>query len=373
MGLFDKISHELIDIIEWLDDSNDTLVWRFPRWQNEIKNGAKLVVRQAQVAVFVNEGKVADVFQPGTYTLETKNLPVLSTLRGWKYGFNSPFKAEVYFVSTRQFTAQKWGTKNPIMLNDANFGMVTIRAFGTYVYKVTDGQKFLEQIAGTDGRFTTEEINEQIRSNIVAKFTNALAKSNLGVDKMSANLDELSAFGLQALNDIVKDYGLTLMQFVVENVSLPEDLQKEIFEYSRLNKIDMNKFAQMKAAKAIEDLAQNPGNGISGAGMGLGMGVGMGNMMANVMGGVNNSMQQQQQQQQNSTPPPVPGLNFHVVVAGKDSGMINEQQLTQLVQAGSVTKETLAWKPGMGGWIQMGQIPELAALFAAAPPPIPQS
>jgi len=226
MGLFDKVSHELIDIIEWLDDTNDTLVWRFPRWQNEIKNGAKLVVRPSQIAVFINEGKVADTFQPGTYTLETQNLPVLSTLRGWKYGFNSPFKAEVYFVSSKQFTAQKWGTKNPIMLNDPNFGMVTIRAFGTFAYKVNDGQKFIEQIAGTEGTFSTEGINEQIRSNLVSKFTNALAKSNLGVDKMSANLEELSAFAMQTLTEVVKDYGLELKQFIVENVSLPEDLQK---------------------------------------------------------------------------------------------------------------------------------------------------
>lgn len=368
MGLFDKISHELIDIIEWTDDSSDTLVWRFPRWQNEIKNGAKLVVRQAQVAVFVNEGKVADVFQSGTFTLETKNLPVLSTLRGWKYGFNSPFKAEVYFVSTKQYTDQKWGTKNPIMLNDANFGMVSIRAFGTFAYKVSDAKNFIEQIAGTSGEFTTEQINGQIRSNLVSKFTNALAKSNLGVDKMSANLEELSAFGQQALVETMTGYGLELKQFIVENVSLPEDLQKEIYEYSRLNKIDMAKFTQMKAAKAIEDLAQNPGNSISGAGMGIGMGVGMGNMMANVMGQATQNMQQQQQ----ATPPPVPGINFHLVVAGKDSGALNEQQIVQLIQAGSVTKETLAWKNGMAGWIQMGQIAELANLFAAAPPPIPQ-
>jgi membrane protease subunit (stomatin/prohibitin family) len=370
MGLFDKVSHELIDIIEWLDETNDTLVWRFPRWQNEIKNGAKLVVRQAQVAVFVNEGKVADVFPSGTHTLETQNLPVLSTLRGWKYGFNSPFKAEVYFVSTKQYTDQKWGTKNPIMLNDPNFGMVNIRAFGTFAYKVGEAQKFIEQIAGTQGEFNTEQINGQIRSNLVAKFTSALAKSGLGVDKMAANQDELSAFGMQALEPVMRDYGLELKQFVVENVSMPEELQKEIFEYSRLNKIDMAKFTQMKAAKAIEDLAQNPGNSMSTAGMGLGMGMGMGNMMANVMGQATQNMQQQQQQ---AAPPPVPGaVSFHVVVQGKDSGALNEQQIAQLIQAGTVTKETLAWKQGMAGWVAMGQIAELVNLFGAAPPPVPQ-
>ena len=162
MGIFSGISHELIDIIEWTDDSSDVLLWSFPRWQNEIKNGAKLVVRQAQVAVFVNEGKIADVFQPGTYTLETQNMPILTTLKGWKYGFNSPFKAEVYFVNTKQYTDQKWGTKNPIMLNDDKFGMVELRAFGTYAFRVADAKKFLEEIVGTNSAFTTEDISRTI-------------------------------------------------------------------------------------------------------------------------------------------------------------------------------------------------------------------
>src|SRR5580704_13929886 len=153
MSIFSGISHELIDIIEWNDNSTDTLVWRFPRWQDEIKMGAQLVVRQAQAAVFVNEGKIADVFQSGTYTLETKNIPVLTTLRGWKYGFNSPFKVDVYYVNTRQFTDQKWGTKKPIMLNDEKFGMVDIRAFGTYAFRVTDAKKFMEEIVGTNSQF----------------------------------------------------------------------------------------------------------------------------------------------------------------------------------------------------------------------------
>src|ERR1700722_13585448 len=194
MGLFDKVSHELVDIIEWTDDSPDILVWRFPRWQNEIKNGAKLVVRQSQVAVFVNEGKIADVFPSGTHTLETANIPVLSTLRGWKYGFNSPFKVEVYFVNTRQYTDQKWGTKNPIMLNDPNFGMVDIRAFGTYAFRVADPKKFMEEIVGTNSAFTTEDIGGQLKSTMVSKLTSELAKSGFGVDKFSANVEEISDF-----------------------------------------------------------------------------------------------------------------------------------------------------------------------------------
>ncbi len=370
MGLFDKISHELIDIIEWTDDSPDTLVWRFPRWQNEIKMGAKLVVRQSQVAVFVNEGKIADVYPSGTHTLQTQNMPVLSTLKGWKYGFNSPFKAEVYFVNTRQYTDQKWGTKNPVMLNDPNFGMINLRAFGTFAFRVTDGKKFIEEVVGTDGTFTTEGITGQLKSTMVSKLSDAIAKSNLGIEKFSANLEEFSQFGMEKLKPSFDEYGLALTKFIVENVSLPEELQKEIYEYSRLNKIDMAKLAQLKAAKAIEDVAKNPGNSFSGAGMGLGLGVGMGNMMGNMMGQVNNSMQQQQNNV--AAPPPVPGaVQFHLVVQGKDSGAMNEQQIAQLIQSGVATRETLAWKQGMSGWIAMSQIPELAGMFGSAPPPIP--
>ena len=166
MAFWDKLKGELVDIVEWLDDSNNTLVHRFERYGNEIKYGAKLVVREGQAAIFVNEGKLADVFAPGTYTLETQNIPILSTLKGWAHGFESPFKAEVYFVSTRRFTDQKWGTKNPITLRDPEFGPVRLRAFGTYVVKVSDPAVFLREIVGTDGSFTTEEIVGQLLSLI---------------------------------------------------------------------------------------------------------------------------------------------------------------------------------------------------------------
>ncbi len=160
MNVWDKLRGELIDIIQWLDTTNDTLVYRFERYNNEIKYGAKLVVREGQAAVFVNEGQIADVFPPGTYTLETKNLPILATLQGWKYGFESPFKAEVYFCSTRQFTDLKWGTQNPIMMRDPEFGPVRLRAFGTYVIRVADPAVLIRQIVGTDNRFTLDEISQ---------------------------------------------------------------------------------------------------------------------------------------------------------------------------------------------------------------------
>ncbi len=365
MSIFSGISHELIDIIEWNDDSTDTLVWRFPRWQDEIKMGAQLVVRQAQAAVFVNEGKIADVFQSGTYTLETKNIPVLTTLRGWKYGFNSPFKVDVYYVNTRQFTDQKWGTKNPIMLNDEKFGMVDIRAFGTYAFRVTDAKKFMEEIVGTNSQFNTEDIGGQLRSLMVTKLTEELAKSNFGVEKFSANVSEISDYCKEKLAPTLDGFGLTLTQFVLENVSMPPELEKEIYQYSRLNKIDMSKLTQMNAANSIQTAAENPG--IGGAGMGIGVGLGMGNLVVNSMGQAINQMQQSA-----NNPPPIPQtIQYFVAVAGKQTGPFNEQQLTDMVAAGTFMRESLVWKTGMSAWQQAGQVAELANVFASTPPPIP--
>ncbi len=164
MGILDTFRNEFIDIIEWTDNTQDTIVWKFPRFQNEIKTGAQLTVRESQVAVFLNEGKLADVYQPGRYELSTQNMPILSTLKGWKYGFNSPFKVDIFYVNTKQFTDQKWGTKNPITLNDPRFGMIEIRAFGNFSFRVTDAGKFMKEIVGTDGQFTTEEISSQLRT-----------------------------------------------------------------------------------------------------------------------------------------------------------------------------------------------------------------
>src|SRR5262245_55009575 len=190
MALWDKLKQELIDIIEWLDDTNDTLAYRFERYNNEIKYGAKLVVREGQMAVFVNEGKIADVFTPGTYTLQTQNLPILATLKGWKYGFESPFKAEVYFASTRRITDLKWGTKSPVMRRDAEFGPVRLRSYGTYVVQMKDPAVFVRQVAGTDGTVKAEEIVEQLRNMIVARFTDILGESRIPVLDLAGNYDE---------------------------------------------------------------------------------------------------------------------------------------------------------------------------------------
>jgi membrane protease subunit (stomatin/prohibitin family) len=194
MGLFNKLKGEFIDVIEWTDSSSDTMVYRFERYGNEIKNGAKLTVRESQAAVFINEGQLADVFKPGMYDLTTANLPVLSTLKGWKHGFESPFKAEVYFVNTKRFTDLKWGTQNPIMLRDKEFGPVRLRAFGSYSIRVTDPAVFLKEIVGTDDDFNKDEVTGQLRNIVVSRFSDALGESGIAVLDLASNYNELGDF-----------------------------------------------------------------------------------------------------------------------------------------------------------------------------------
>ena len=369
MGFFSKLKGEFIDIIEWLDDSNDTLVYRFERYQNEIKNGAKLTVREGQVAVFINEGKVADIFSPGMYTLNTENLPILSTLKGWKFGFNSPFKAEVYFVSTRKITAQKWGTKNPITLSDARFGMLEIRAFGTYVIRVKNAPEFITEIVGTDGEFTTDEIAEQLKSMIVTRFTDCVGESNLPIENYASNINEISEYVHGVLAPEFEKYGIEVTKFLIENVSMPEEIKKEIFELSRLNTIDLDKLAKLKAAKAIEKAAEND-SGTAGAGMGMGMGFAMANQMGQTFSP--NQQSTHSPTKATSAPPPIPSvITFHVAADGKQTGPFDMETLKQMVTNNQLTKETLVWREGMDKWSAASKISELNDIFGSIPPPIP--
>ncbi|MGZ5079647.1 MAG: SPFH domain-containing protein, partial [Usitatibacter sp.] len=193
MALWDKLMHELIDIVEWLDDTNDTLAYRFERYQNEIKQGAKLVVREGQTAVFVNEGQIADVFKPGTYTLTTQNLPILATLKGWKYGFESPFKAEVYFISTRKFTDLKWGTPGPAMMRDKDFGMVRATAFGLYAIRAKDGGVIVRDLVGTEGRFSVQQVQDNLRGKIGLRIKELMPELGIPVIEMEAKVFEMGA------------------------------------------------------------------------------------------------------------------------------------------------------------------------------------
>ncbi len=368
MGFWDKLRGELVDIVEWLDSSHDTLVWRFPRYNNEIKYGARLVVREGQAAVFVDQGKVADVFGPGMYELHTANLPILSTLKGWKYGFESPFKAEVYFLSTRQFTDLKWGTMNPIMLRDAEFGPMRLRAFGTYAIKVADPAKVIREIAGTDAHFTTDQITEQLRNIVVSRFADVLGESKIPVLDLASNYNELGEFIRMSIGPEFAEYGLALTKILVENISLPPAVEEAMDKRTSMGVVgNLGQYTQFQVANSIPDAAKNPG-GLAAAGAGLGVGLGMGGVMADAMrGGMSAGGGQ--------APPPIPGASaWFVAIDGRQTGPFDNQTLQGQIKAGRVTRETLVWKQGLAQWTKADQQAELTPHFTQTPPPpIPPS
>jgi membrane protease subunit (stomatin/prohibitin family) len=289
MSIFDRIKEEalnqFIEVIEWLDNTGDTILYRFPVHGQEIKNGAQLIVRESQTAVFVFEGQVADVFTPGRYTVEGGNTPILSKLGAWKYGFNSPIKSEVYFVNTKQFTDMKWGTSNPIMLRDADFGIVRLRAFGAYSLRVGDPSEFIKQIAGTNAHFQTEDIDGQLKRAIVTEFSDAVAEMKIPALDLAAQYKELGEAIRAKINEDFKAYGLEVTKFYVENISLPPEVEAAMDKRASMGALgDAQKYMQFQAADALRDAAQNEGGG-AGLGAGLGAGFAVGNQMANVFGG----------------------------------------------------------------------------------------
>ncbi len=367
MGLMDKLRAELVDIIEWTEPSqNDVLAYRFPRYQNEIKMGAKLIVREGQTAVFVNEGQLADVFTPGTYTLNTQNMPILATLRGWKYGFNSPFKAEVYFISMRQWTDQKWGTQNPIMLRDPEFGPVRIRAYGTYAMHVADPAVFLRQLVVTDPSFESYEISNQLRNTIVARFVDVMGHAKIPVLDLAGNYDKISNLAMETIRPDLAMLGLALTLFYIENISLPEEVEQALDTRTKMGVLgDMNQYTRYQTATAIGDAAKNPG-GVAGAGVGLGAGVAIGQQMANQLGAAVNPATAA------GGPPPLSSQVFYVAINGQQAGPFNPAELSAKASEGALTCESLVWRQGMAAWVAAGTLPELQSLLGAIPPPLPK-
>jgi membrane protease subunit (stomatin/prohibitin family) len=362
MGLWERLTGEFIDIIEWTEPSqNEILAYRFTRYRNEIKNGAKLIVREGQAAAFVREGQLADVKSPGTYTLDTNNFPILSTILGWKYGFESPFKAEVYFISTRQWTDQKWGTQNPIMMRDPEFGPVRVRAFGTYAFKVTDPATFLRELVATDPSFEAYEITNQFRNAIVSRFVDAVASAGIPVLDLAGNYEKVSKLALDRIAPELSKMGVSLTQFFVENISLPAEVEAALDKRTQMGVLgDLGRYTQFQTAEAIRDAAQNPG-GIAGAGVGLGAGVAIGQQVAGAMAG-----------QATAAPPPLPAtVRFHVALNGQPAGPFDVPAIEAKVRDGSVTRSSLVWKPGMAQWVAAETVDELKPLFAAVPPPLP--
>jgi membrane protease subunit (stomatin/prohibitin family) len=301
MSLMDFLKKQLIDVIDWTEPEPGILAWRYPMQDREIQNGGHLTVRESQMAAFVNEGKMADVFGPGLYTLTTQTLPILTYLQNWATGFQSPFKSDVYFFSTRQQLNQKWGTANPVTIRDKDYGVVRIRAYGIYSYHINDPKAFHTKISGTQELYRVEELEGQLRNSIVTWLSNSVSQSGVGFVDMSGNLIELGRRVAEYIKPMFTDMGLSLDTFMFENVSLPDELQKMLDARTGMNMIgDMNKYTQFQVANSMPIAAANEGGG--GAGMGAGMGMGMGMAQA-IMGAMN---QPQQQQQQPAAPPPPP-------------------------------------------------------------------
>jgi membrane protease subunit (stomatin/prohibitin family) len=328
MSIIDKVKdaamHQFIEVIEWLDNTGDTIVYRYPVQGQEIKNGAQLIVRESQAAVFVHEGQVADVFGPGRYTIDGGNTPILTKLGAWKYGFDSPFKSEVYFVNTKQFTDMKWGTSNPIMLRDQDFGIVRLRAFGAYSLRVADPAEFIKEIAGTNAQFQTEDIDGQLKRAIVTEFTDALGELKIPALDLAAQYKEMGDAIRGKINEEFKTWGLEVTKFFIENISVPPEVEAALDKRASMGALgDAQRYMQFQAADALRDAAQNEGGG-AGLGAGLGAGFAVGGQMANVFG-------QQQQGQQgggggaqaatvpcpNCGKPNAPGAKFCAECGGK--------------------------------------------------------
>jgi membrane protease subunit (stomatin/prohibitin family) len=370
MPIFDFLSGQFIDVIEWTDDTRDTMVWRFERHGHEIKYGAKLTVREGQTAVFIHEGQLADIFTPGLYMLETNNMPVMTTLQHWDHGFRSPFKSEIYFVNTNRFTNLKWGTKNPIMLRDPEFGPTRVRAFGTYTVKVADAGRFMAEIVGTDGEFTTDEITFQIRNVIVQEFSRVVAGSGIPVLDMAANTGEFGALVASRISETIAQYGLTLPELYIENISLPPAVEAALDKRTSMGVVgDLGKYTQFAAAEAMQAAASNPGgDGGMGAGLGMGMGMAMADRMGRMMGGG---------PEHGATPaaaaPPPPPVEhvWHIAENGQTRGPYSKAAMGRMAAAGELRRDSFVWTAGQDGWMRAEDVTELAQLFTVMPPPPP--
>ncbi|MBY4891651.1 SPFH domain-containing protein [Rhodobacteraceae bacterium N5(2021)] len=367
MAIMDFLKGQFIDVIEWTDDSRDTMVYRFERYGHEIKYGAKLTVREGQVAVFIHEGQLADVFTPGMYMLETNNMPIMTSLQHWDHGFASPFKSEIYFVNTSRFTDLKWGTKNPIMIRDSDFGPTRVRAFGTYTVKVENAGLFMTEIVGTDGEFTTDEVTHQIRNIIVQQFSQAMAGSGIPVLDMAANTGQMGELVAEKISATISSYGLTLPELYIENISLPPAVEEALDKRTSMGVVgDLNKYTQFQTAEAMAAAASTPGSGM-GEGLGMGMGMAMANQMAS------NMHQPQQHHAPAAAAPPPPPVEhvWHTAENGATKGPFSKADLGQMAGNGGLTRDTMVWTAGQDGWKKAGDVDELAQLFTVMPPPPP--
>jgi membrane protease subunit (stomatin/prohibitin family) len=370
MPIFDFLSGQFIDVIHWTDDTRDTMVWRFERHGHEIKYGAKLTVREGQAAVFVHEGQLADVFMPGLYMLETNNMPVMTSLQHWDHGFRSPFKSEIYFVNTTRFADLKWGTKNPVICRDPEFGPVRLRAFGTYAVRVTDPAKFLREIVGTDGEFTMDEISFQIRNIIVQEFSRTIARAGIPVLDMAANTRELGQLVARDIAPTLAEYGLSIPELYVENISLPPAVEEVLDKRTSMGVVgNLSQYMQFQAAEALG--RDGAGAAAIQAGLGAGLGMQIGHQAAAQTGPWGARPVVEAAPAAIAPPPPPVEHVWHIAENGQTHGPYSKARMGRMVTEGGLTRDTFVWTAGQDGWKKAEDVAELAQLFTVLPPPPP--
>jgi len=374
MGLWQTLSThakaQFLDVIQWLDDSQNTLVYRFPVFNQAIQDGGKLVVREGQAAVFVSEGKLSDVFGPGTYEISSRTKAIWGFFESIKYGLNMPYKGDIYFVSTRQYTDQKWGTAKPIMMRDKDLGVVRIRAFGIYAYRVTDPAIFLREVVGTAGLFTTDEINGQLKRKLVSALADTVGESKIPVlDLVAQYMDLGDALRQRLTGWFQENYGITLTDFVVENISVPPEVEKMMDKRSSMALAgDMNTYTQFQAANALEAAATRPGGG--GAFMEAGLGLAMGGVMGNQLGRSAAGPSTVGAQVGVGAPPPPPLETRYHYHGPSGQGEYGAREIAALVAKDRGAAHNV-WATGWPGWRAWKDVPEIVGQLPPAPPPVP--
>jgi membrane protease subunit (stomatin/prohibitin family) len=359
----------VLDIIEAIDEGKGDIVRRIPeRGSGDFRIGSQLIVRESQAAVFFRDGKALDTFGPGRHTITTANIPGLVGLIGKVFSGQTPFKAEVYFVSLRELTDMKWGTPQPITIPDPILGMARVTGFGTYAIQVTDPQLFVAKIVGTQNLYSTRDIQAFFRSIILSKMMDLIGEMGKSIIQMAAFVEELGAGVRAKAQEEFASRGVTLNSFYVESISPTEETAKAIDARASMGAIgDMGAYMQYQGAQAMREAAQN--QGAAGSGIGLGAGVGLGAAMGQMLG---QTAAPQQQAAPAAAPPPIPqAATFHVAIGGQQQGPFDMATLQQYIQSGQITRDTLVWKAGMANWAKASEVSDLAALFGAAPPPLP--
>ncbi len=350
MNLFSKIKQkvfcEIIDVIVWQDDNADAIIWHFPRNHEKINIGAQLTVRVNQVAVLMSNGQFADMYQPGRYELTTRNMPILTALKGWKCGFSSPFVADVFFVNTKQFLNMPWGTANPIIMRDSEFGLIRLSAFGSYCFRVEPYPiKFIRKVGAKDSNFSALKVTDQIHDFAMTKFSDYLTESKIALLDLAANLDEFSSEVTIALKNDFLEYGIKLIKFSIENISLPEDVEEALDKRSSMGVSDnMATYTQMAKPQNGQTRKAQMNAGKSHHAVGV------------------NS--------QRGSPPILSQQMYYVALGGVQQGPFPKAQLQQMAHAGQFTPETLVWTAGMSAWVVARMVPSLSQLFYELPPPL---